>query len=247
MPLSPLVEVRWQEDDVLVERVAYQTGPLTRATALVVRPARATASLPGILLFHCHSGVYRWGSEKLFGSPGEPELLRRLRQEKYAGRSLARDLVQAGFLVVVPDTFYFGRRALGREGADAPTEEIDQLRRASESLVAKMLALAGYAWPALIAWEDRQALHYLCARPEVDPRRIGCVGLSLGGFQAMLLAAQDRRIGAVVTAGWLTTVADLLKREINKHSWMVLPWGLLPELDFPVLAASACPAAFLAL
>jgi dienelactone hydrolase len=231
----------------VVERVEYQTGPLTRATALVLRPQAAPAPLPGLLLFHCHSGVYRWGSEKLYETPADPQALRRFRQEKYAGRSWARDLAAAGFLVVVPDAFYFGRRALGREGVDAPAHEIDHWRKASELLVAKTLLLAGHSWPALIAWEDRRALDYLCTRPEADPRRIGCLGLSLGGFRAMLLAARDQRIRAVVTAGWLTTVADLLQGKLGKHSWTVLPWGVVPECDFPGVAANACPAAFLAL
>src|SRR5262245_59329476 len=207
-PLASTVTARWHDGAVVVERVEYQTGRLTQATALVVKPLSA-APLPGLLLFHCHSGVYRWGSERLYETPADPQALRRFRQEKYAGRSWARDLAEAGFLVVVPDAFYFGRRALGREGVDAPADEIDHWRKASEPLVAKTLLLAGHSWPALIAWEDRCALDYLCTRPEADPRRVGCLGLSLGGFRAMLLAAQDRRISAVATAGWLTTVDDL--------------------------------------
>jgi len=247
VPLAPTVTACWHDEAVAVEQVEYQTGPLTRATALVVKPNFALAPLPGLLLFHCHSGVYRWGSEKLCETPADSEALRRFRQEKYDGRSWARDLAAAGFLVVAPDAFYFGRRALGREGVDAPADELDHCRKASELSVAKMLLLAGHSWPALIAWEDRCALDYLCTRPEVDPRRIGCLGLSLGGFRAMLLAAQDQRVGAVATAGWLTTTDDLLRGKLSKHSWTVLPWGMFPDLDFPMIAANACPAAFLAL
>lgn len=246
-PLAATVEARCSDQDLLVERVSYQTGPLTRATALVVKPEVRTERLPGMLLFHCHSGVYRWGSERLYETSTEPEGLRRLRQEKYAGRSLARDFARAGFLVVAPDTFYFGRRALGKEDVDAPANKIDELRRASESLVAKMFGLAGHSWPAVISWEDRRALDYLCSRPEVDPSRIGCLGLSLGGFQTVMLAAQDHRISAAVTVGWLTTAEDLLQGKVSKHSWMVLPWGLFPTLDIPTLAACACPAALLVL
>ncbi|MGE0824084.1 MAG: dienelactone hydrolase family protein [Candidatus Binatia bacterium] len=245
--LSVTVEERWQDQGVDVERVSYKTGPLTRATATVLRDQSAFFSRPGLLLFHCHSGVYRWGSEKLVATTSDSDALLRFRQEKYAGRSLAHDFAKAGFLVVVPDTFYFGRRALGRGGIDAPEDKIDSLRRASEPVIAKMLTLAGYSWPAVMAWEDQRALDYLCSRPEVDAQRVGCLGLSLGGFQSLLLAARDCRIRAAVSAGWLTTTDDLLRGKIRQHSWMVLPSGLSSTFDIPSVAAAACPAALLVL
>jgi hypothetical protein len=62
-----------------------------------------------------------------------------------------------------------------------------------------------------------------------------------------MLAAQERRVNAVVTAGWLTTVEDLLAEKIMNHSWTVLPWQMLPDLDFSSIAASTWPAALLAL
>jgi dienelactone hydrolase len=247
VPLSPLLHESWSDGNVLIEHVDYQTGPLTRATAFVLKPEMKSLPFPGILLFHCHSGVYRWGKEKMLARAGDPTELRDFRQLKYSGQSLAKLFAERGFVVIVPDAFYFGQRALGCEGIDAPSREIDLIRKNSEHLIAKMLFLSGHSWPALIAWEDRRALDYLYTQSEVDRDRIGCLGLSFGGFRSMMLAAQDRRIGAVVTAGWLTTLNDLLGGKIANQSWMVLPWGMLPDLDFPALASQAWPAAFLAL
>jgi alpha-beta hydrolase superfamily lysophospholipase len=45
------------------------------------------------------------------------------------------------------------------------------------------------------------ALAWLGARPDVDPARIGVVGLSMGGEQAITAAASDDRIRAVVAEG----------------------------------------------
>jgi len=246
-PLAATIEEQRRDANLISERVSYQTGPLTRASAVVVRSAKTRNQLPGLILFHCHSGVYRWGSEKLFAAEADSPALWQFRQEKYAGRSLAHDFAQAGFLVLVPDTFYFGRRALGQESIDAAANDIDSLRRSSELLVSKMLALAGHTWPALNAWEAQRALDYLYTRVEVDAHHIGCLGLSLGGFQSLLLAARDYRVTAAVSAGWLTTTADLLQGKIRKHSWMVLPWGVFPTPDFPAIAAAASPAALLVL
>jgi pimeloyl-ACP methyl ester carboxylesterase len=43
----------------------------------------------------------------------------------------------------------------------------------------------------------------LCARSDVDPERIGAIGHSLGGHNAMFLGAFDRRVKAIVSSsGW---------------------------------------------
>jgi pimeloyl-ACP methyl ester carboxylesterase len=47
----------------------------------------------------------------------------------------------------------------------------------------------------------RAALDYLARRPEVDPGRIGGVGLSLGGEVLLEAAARDHRLAAVVSDG----------------------------------------------
>jgi dienelactone hydrolase len=45
------------------------------------------------------------------------------------------------------------------------------------------------------------AVTYLADRPDVDPRRIGVVGMSMGGEEAIGAAASDPRIRAVVAEG----------------------------------------------
>jgi hypothetical protein len=45
------------------------------------------------------------------------------------------------------------------------------------------------------------AIDYLRGRPDVDPRRIGGVGLSVGGEMMIEAAAKDRRLAAVVSEG----------------------------------------------
>lgn len=50
------------------------------------------------------------------------------------------------------------------------------------------------AW--LMALQD--AVSYVESRPNVDPARIGVVGVSLGGYLAVALGIEDKRIRAVV-------------------------------------------------
>ena len=54
--------------------------------------------------------------------------------------------------------------------------------------------------PHFLEWLDtlRDAVSYVAAQPGVDTDRIALLGFSLGGFLAVSLAAQDKRISAVV-------------------------------------------------
>ncbi len=55
----------------------------------------------------------------------------------------------------------------------------------------------------------RRCVDHLVASGQVDPVRIGCAGLSLGGEMAMWLGALDPRIAAVVSCGFLTTMDQM--------------------------------------
>ena len=57
--------------------------------------------------------------------------------------------------------------------------------------------------------DEQQVLDYLVARPEVDPNRLGCLGLSLGGIKASLLAAVDGRLKCAVLGLAGGSIADI--------------------------------------
>ncbi len=57
--------------------------------------------------------------------------------------------------------------------------------------------------------DEQQVLDYLVSRPEVDPNRLGCLGLSLGGIKASLLAAVDERLQCVVLGLVGGSIADI--------------------------------------
>ncbi|GAG03899.1 unnamed protein product, partial [marine sediment metagenome] len=59
-------------------------------------------------------------------------------------------------------------------------------------------------------WDGMRAIDYLQSRPEVDPNRIGCAGLSGGGTQTSYLMALDDRIAAAAPACYLTSFDRLL-------------------------------------
>lgn len=58
-------------------------------------------------------------------------------------------------------------------------------------------------------WDLIRCVDHLAGMKEVDAKRIGCAGLSLGGEMAMWLGAMDPRVAATVSAGFLTTMDQM--------------------------------------
>lgn len=110
-----------------------------------------------------------------------------------------------------------------------------------EDIIAKSLLSAGFTWPGLFVAEDRAALDILCTRPEIDNRRVGCCGLSLGGLRTDYLAGTDDRIGCSVTADFMTTWRDLILHNCYTHTWMVYIPLLARYMDFPEVLGMRAP------
>jgi hypothetical protein len=80
----------------------------------------------------------------------------------------------------------------------------------------------------------------------VDKRRLGCVGLSVGGWRSFLLAALDERIKAAVAVGWMTSLGAQIKQHIvNSIGFSFYINGLYRYFDLPDLAALIAPRAML--
>lgn len=58
-------------------------------------------------------------------------------------------------------------------------------------------------------WDLKRCVDCLAAVPQVDAKRLGCAGLSLGGEMAMWLGALDERIAAEVSCGFLTVMDQM--------------------------------------
>jgi dienelactone hydrolase len=54
-------------------------------------------------------------------------------------------------------------------------------------------------------WDLFRCVDILTAQKQVDPKRIGVAGLSMGGEWTMWLAACDTRVKAAVVSGWMCT------------------------------------------
>ncbi len=155
-------------------------------------------SQPG---FHVTANLYRPGGEGPFPAilhpVGHAENGKALGDYQRANRLLARN----GFIVLCFDPIGQGERKqiLGADGKPVhrASSEHQQLGVAP--------ILLGRGLGSYMVWDGVRGLDYLCSRPDVDPKRIGCTGNSGGGNLTSYLMAFDDRIAAAAPGCFMTT------------------------------------------
>lgn len=78
-------------------------------------------------------------------------------------------------------------------------------------------------WGAPERQSVRAAIDWLAARPEIDPARIGGLGMSLGGYILIQAAALDPRLRAVALGAAPSDIVEQTRVSSNQ-------WGFLTEL-----------------
>ena len=249
-PQAQLVR-RTDRGDYVEEYLTFRTTPDLRIPVCVLIPKQAKFPAPGILALHSHDGMYLWGKEKIVENDREHPVLTAFKQRRYGGKSIAAELARQGYVVAVIDMLYWGERRMlladdppaYRERPMTMTEAeigaFDQRASQNESLLGRSLLTAGVTWPGVLLWDDIRALDYLASRPEVDAKRLGCVGLSVGGYRSFLLAALDERIRVAVDVGWMTSFASQIKQHVDPHHRPVVPHHRAVSLSGS--ARSGCP------
>jgi dienelactone hydrolase len=254
VPPAPELVGRWEFPDYIQEKVLFSTTPWFRVPAYVLIPKGRRGPLPAIVDLHSHGGMFVYGKEKVMPIPeGDPAAITEYRRDNYEGRSTSLALCRRGYVVISIDCFYFGeRRTLFDEDAGKPgwdrsqysLEEVKRLNRRAgqgESTLACSLFWAGTTWQGIAHWDDIRTVDYLISRPEVDPARIGCVGISMGGWRTDFLAGLDSRIRCAVSVGWMSTLRPMIKAHVDTHSFMHFLPGLTRFMDLPDVIGCMAP------
>ena len=254
-PEPDLLETR-RGDGLTRHRIRLNVTADRTTEAFLLIPDGLSTPAPAVVVLHDHGGFYYFGKEKSCETENPPRILHHHIDTAYGNRPLADELARHGFVVLAPDAFYFGSQRLDpkclprskedvltglQEGSDEYIAAFNTLALAHEEIVAKTLFDAGTTWPGVLFQGDRAAVDYLITRPEVDSNRIGCIGLSLGGFRSAHLFGLDSRMKAGVVAGWMTTYSSLLYDHLHSHTWMIYVPGQLEWLDLPDVATLNAP------
>ena len=224
-PKLPRVETLDTVDhgDYVVERFRFDNGAGATVPGYLIRPAELRTKAPAILYCHWHGGEYDIGKEELFQARHTPEPP----GPAFAGR---------GFVVLGIDAYCFGERN-GR-GPGGPVEK----GGAGELSASKFNLWVGRTLWGMMLRDDLMALDYLASRPEVDARRIGVTGMSMGATRSWWLMALDERIQTGVAVACLTRYENLIEHEMLKaHGIYYFVPNLLNHFDTEAIVALLAP------
>jgi dienelactone hydrolase len=252
-PHAQILE-RVDKGEYIRERLKFRTSPDVEVPCYFLIPKRAKFPVPAVVALHDHGGFYYWGKEKLVETENEHPLLSAYRKEYYDGVSFPASLAQHGYAVIVTDMFYHGERRLildedlqsgtndrSKFEPEETIRKINSRAQSSEEIVFRNILHSGFTWGGVLAWDDIRTVDYLQSRPEVDPHRIACTGLSMGGWRTVFLAGLDPRIKAACVAGWMTSFRYLIPdHEIYTVPSAMVP-GLLEYMDYPDIASLIMP------
>ncbi|MBN9121357.1 MAG: dienelactone hydrolase family protein [Planctomycetes bacterium] len=141
-----------------------------------------------------------------------------------------------GWVVFAPDAAWYGDRA-----GQGPAGARELTREQQDSLQKYHLWFVRTLWGMFVR-DDQVALDYLCARPEVDVKKIGATGISMGSTRSWWLAAVDDRIACTVGVACLTRYENLLKHgQLRAHGHYYFVNGILKHFDSEAVVSLIAP------
>ena len=193
---------------------------------------------PAVNALHDHGGHLFIGKEKMIRplSCETPAVIKDADewvQDLYGGQFVGDYLARHGYVVFSADAPMWGERGQ-QEGA----------RRDKYDMIAGNMMMYGIDLSAYMTYDDIAGTDYLATLPEVDARRIGCMGCSMGAYRAWMLSALSDKIKAGASVCWMVTTDEQMSfkysRTENGGFANCFP-GLRRWLDYPHIASIACP------
>lgn len=197
VPLEPEVLEREQCDGYRREKVVYQSEPYASIPAYVLIPddLEPDERRPGILALHGHGNGKSDVVGLDFGDKKKRDLIRQLNYD------YAVQFVKRGYVTISPDARCFGERL------DSPGDPLGMGRDPCNVNYLRA-GLLGLQLLTLNVHDFMVTVDYLQTRPEVNPDRIGCVGLSFGGSMTLYGSATDSRIKVAVISCAMFSMTD---------------------------------------
>ena len=224
-PKVPAVKVISREDrgEFALEKFSFDNCAGATVPGYLLLPRGLSNKAPAVLYCHWHGGEYEIGKEELFQSRHTPEA---------PGPAFAK----RGYVVMAIDAYCFGER--NGQGPGGPAEK----GSAGELTASKFNLWFGRTLWGMMLRDDLMALDYLASRPEVDPHRIGVMGMSLGATRSWWLMALDDRVKTGVAIDCLTRYQNLIARQdLKAHGIYYYVPNVLNHFDTEAIVALIAP------
>jgi dienelactone hydrolase len=218
-PISAQVLTFDQGKSYSLETLLLDLNGLEPVPAYFIKP-EGDGPFPCILYNHAHGGDYALGKDELIR--GRPALQAPPYAEAFAA---------SGWAALCIDAWLFGERS-GR----------------TESEVFKEMLWQGQVLWGMMVYDSLRAVDYLTPRPDVDPNRLGTLGMSMGSTMAWWLAALDPRLRVCVDICCLTDFEALIdSRGLDGHGIYYYVPSLLKHFSSAQINALIAPRPHLSL
>lgn len=192
-PARPRLVRTEQHEGYRLDRLELDLNGAEPVPALLLLPDRRQTPAPGLLFIHWHGGMYDQGKEQLLtGGKVQP--------------AYAPVCAEKGLVTLAIDSWCFGGR-----------KHVDNGHVGEEDAFKLMLWRGQVLW-GMMMFDELRALDYLASRPEVDPQRLGALGMSMGSTKAWWLAALEPRVRLCLDLCCLTDFEELIRiRNLKGH------------------------------
>lgn len=219
------------------QKILFNVSEWSRIPAYLLIP-EGKGPFPAIIMLHDHGAHFSIGKEKMvrpFDVSNEvladaDDWAKRCYDEQYTGDYFAAN----GYVVLAIDALFWGERGR-KEGTDYD---------AQQALASNLLQM-GTSWGGVITMDDVRSAEFLATLPQVDPKKIGSLGFSMGAHRSWMLSATTDQIAASASICWMNTTEHLMTLTNNQNKGgsaysMIIP-GIRRYMDYPHVASIACP------
>ncbi|MBM3333506.1 acetylxylan esterase [Candidatus Sumerlaeota bacterium] len=228
-PNVRVVERSRRPEGFSLEKIEFDNGAGATVPGYLCLPDNLKDRAPAILYCHYHGGEYNNGKEEIF-------------KKWPAGVPPAVELTRRGYVVLAIDAYCFGERSGKGPGGSREKGSAEELT------MSKMNLWVGRTLWGMMVRDDLIALDILSARPEVDPKRVGVTGMSMGSTRSWWIAALDDRPAAAVCVACLTRYQDLIATgQLRAHGIYYFVPGVLRHFDTEAIVALIAPRPLLTL
>ncbi|MCX8065225.1 MAG: dienelactone hydrolase family protein [Candidatus Hydrogenedentes bacterium] len=199
---------------------------------------KGSSPFPAILCLHDHGAHFSIGKEKVIAPIMESreieEDAKNWVEKYYGGRFIGDELAKRGYVVFAIDALFWGKR-----------QQCEGSRYENQQKVASNIYHLGTTWLGIITWDDIRSIDFLRSLPEVDPNKIGAIGLSMGAHRTWMLSALSDKVKVGCSICWMATTKSLMvpgnNQTLGQSAYSMLAPNLTTLLDIPDVASLACP------
>lgn len=214
IPLAPQTLDVADFPDYRRERFVIETRPGMMLLGVLITPKKASGPLPTVI---CVPGHGRGLDDVI----GVDENGKTISSEKNIYHDFALQVVRQGQAAVAIENMAFGCRRDAKAIAKSLGGSVCQPTAGAALLLGETMV----GWRV---YDVMRTIDWIATRPELDAKRIGCMGLSGGGTVTLFSAALDTRIKAAFVSGYLNTFRDCIMSVshcIDNYVPGILNWG----------------------